>query len=53
MDILDVVKSFPHLEEELVLVVYSEDSILWREGNAHNALFSVMRDFPSKVVITI
>jgi hypothetical protein len=52
MDLLDAVKSFPHLEE-LILVVDRDDSILWREGNAHNALFSMMHDLPSKVIITI
>jgi hypothetical protein len=52
MDKLDAVKSFPHLQE-LILVVDKYKSILWREGNACNALFSVMRDLPSKVVITI
>jgi hypothetical protein len=52
MDILDAVKSFPHLEE-LILVMDCDNLILWREGNACNALFSVMRDLPSKVIITI
>ncbi|MCK7580966.1 MAG: hypothetical protein MZV65_38700 [Chromatiales bacterium] len=52
MDVLDAVKSFPHLQE-LILAVDKYESILWREGNARNALFSVMRDLPSKVVITI
>jgi hypothetical protein len=52
MDVLDAVKSFPHLQE-LILAVDTNESILWREGNARNALFSVMRDLPSKVVITI
>jgi hypothetical protein len=52
MDVLDAVKSFPHLQE-LILAVDKNKSILWREGNARNALFSVMRDLPSKVVITI
>jgi hypothetical protein len=52
MDVLDAVKPFPHLEE-LILAVDCDDSILWREGNARNALFSVMRDLPSKVILTI
>jgi hypothetical protein len=52
MDILDAVKSFPHLQE-LILVVDKYKSILWRERNARNALFSVMCNLPSKVVITI
>jgi hypothetical protein len=52
MDVLDAVKSFPHLVG-LILVVDHNDSILGREGNARNALFSVMRNLPSKVVITI
>ena len=52
MDVLDAVKSFPHLEE-LILAVDCDNSILWREGNARNALFSVMRDLPSRVIITI
>jgi hypothetical protein len=50
MDIFDAVKSFPDLEQ-LILVVDCEDSILWREGDTRNALFSVMRDLPSKVII--
>jgi hypothetical protein len=52
MDVLDAVKSFPHLEE-LILAVDHDDLILWREGNASNAVFSVMRDLPSKIIITI
>jgi hypothetical protein len=52
MDILDAVKSHPHLEE-LILAMNCDDSILWREGNARNALFSVMRDLPSNIIITI
>jgi hypothetical protein len=52
MDVFDAVKSFPHLQD-LFLAVDHEDLILWREGNARNALFSVMRDLPSKVVIMI
>jgi hypothetical protein len=52
MDVLDVVKSFPN-QEQLILAVDCEDSILWREGETCNALFSVMRDLPSKVIIEI
>jgi hypothetical protein len=52
MDVLDAVKSFPNLEQ-LILVVDREDSILWREGDTRNALFSVMHDLPSKVIIEI
>jgi hypothetical protein len=52
MDVLDAVKSFPHLEQ-LLLAVSHDDLIVWREGNAGNALFSVMRDLPSKVIILI
>jgi hypothetical protein len=52
MDVLDAVKSLPHLEE-LILVVDHDNLIIWREGNARNALFSVMRDLPSKLVIEI
>jgi hypothetical protein len=52
MDILDAVKSFPHLEEP-ILAMDRDDSILWRDGIACNALFSVMRDLPSKIIITI
>jgi hypothetical protein len=47
MAVLDAVKSFPNLEE-LILAVDCDYSILWREGNACNALFSVMRDLPAK-----
>jgi hypothetical protein len=52
MDVFDAVKSFPHLQE-LILAVNKYESILWREGNARNALFSVMHDLPAQVVIMI
>jgi hypothetical protein len=52
MDLLDAVQSRPYLEE-LVLAVDHGDSILWTEGDAHNALFSVMRDLPSAITIMI
>jgi hypothetical protein len=52
MDVLDTVPSLPHLEE-LILAVDDVDSILWTEGNARNALISVLRDLPSTICITI
>jgi hypothetical protein len=52
MDVLDAIKSFPNLEQ-LILAVDHQDSILWREGETRNALFSVLRDLPSKVIIEI
>jgi hypothetical protein len=52
MDILDAVQSHPHLEE-LILSVDHDNSILWTEGRARNKLFSVMRDLPSTIAITI
>jgi hypothetical protein len=52
MDVLDAVQSHPHLEE-LILSVDHDDSILWTEGNARNKLFSVLRDLPSTIAITI
>jgi ankyrin repeat protein len=52
MDVLDAVKFFPNLDQ-LVLMVDHEDSILWREGETPNTLFSVMHNLPSKVIIVI
>jgi ankyrin repeat protein len=52
MDVLDAVKSHPHLQE-LILAWDYHDSILWREGNARNALISVLRDLPSTTAISI
>jgi hypothetical protein len=52
MDILDAVKSQPHLKE-LNLAVDDPNSILWRESNARNALISVLRDLPSTTAISI
>jgi hypothetical protein len=52
MDVLDAVQSHPHLEE-LILSVNHDDFILWTEGKAHNKLFSVMRDLPPTIAITI
>jgi hypothetical protein len=52
MDILDAIKSFPNLDQ-LVLMVDRQDSIIWREGETRNALFSVLRNLPSKVIIEI
>jgi hypothetical protein len=52
MDVLDAIKSFPYLDQ-IVLTVDRRDSIIWREGETRNALFSVLRDLPSKVVIEI
>jgi hypothetical protein len=52
MDVLDAIESFPNLDQ-LVLMVDCQDSILWREGETCNTLFSVLRDLPSKVIIEI
>jgi hypothetical protein len=52
MDILDAVYSHPHLTE-LILAVDDPNSILWTEGNAHNALISVLCDKPSTTAISI
>jgi hypothetical protein len=41
-----------HLDQ-LVLMVDRQDSIIWREGETRNALFSVLRDLPSEVIIEI
>jgi hypothetical protein len=52
MVVLDAIKSFPNLDE-LVFMVDSPLSILWREGETRNALFSVLRDLSSEVDIVI
>jgi hypothetical protein len=52
MDVLDAVESHPHLKE-LLLAVDHPDSILWRAGNARNALISVLCDLPSTTAISI
>ena len=52
MDVLDAIKSFPDLDQ-IVLTVDRQDSIIWREGETCNALFSVLRNLPSKVMIEI
>jgi hypothetical protein len=52
MDVFDAVKSFPHLRE-LILAVDEYKDILWREGNARNALFFLQQGLPSQVVIMI
>jgi hypothetical protein len=52
IDVFDAVKSFPHLRELIIAVDQYED-ILWREGNARNALFFLLQGLPSQVVIMI
>lgn len=47
MDIFDAVKSFPHFWE-LILAVDEYKDILWREGNARNALFFCCKAFHPK-----
>jgi hypothetical protein len=51
INVFDAVRSFPHLRE-LIIAVDKYKDILWREGNAHNALF-LLQGLPSQVVITI
>jgi hypothetical protein len=52
MDALDAVYSHPHLTK-LILAMDDLNSILWTEGNAWNALISVLRDKPSTTTISI
>jgi proteasome lid subunit RPN8/RPN11 len=52
MDILDAVYSHPHITE-LSLAMDDHNSILWREGNALNAMISVLRDLLSTTAILI
>jgi hypothetical protein len=47
INVFDAVKSFPHLRE-LFLVVNKYEDILWREGNARNALFFCCKAFHPK-----
>jgi hypothetical protein len=52
MDVLDAVQMHPHLKE-LILAVDDPNSILWRDGNARNALIAVIRNLPSTTAISI